>query len=124
MPAWKEGQGLKCTLRPEASKGHRRASLLSSPFSPTLLLHAAPALRPLPPLQLAVTVTQGDKVVAPGTIPANPTAVAALLNRALLGNSYFSKVGGHLTLLLLLLLQLLLLLLLPESFHSCGIDDV
>lgn len=54
----------------------------------------APA--PLPPLQLALTVTQGGKVVAPGAVPAKPDAVAAQLNRALLGNAYFKGVGAFL----------------------------
>ncbi|KAL4428670.1 hypothetical protein ABPG77_009776 [Micractinium sp. CCAP 211/92] len=42
--------------------------------------------------KLALTVTQGGKVVAPGAVPAKPDAVAAQLNRALLGNTYFKGI--------------------------------
>lgn len=53
--------------------------------------HACPTR--LLPLQLAVAVIQGGKVVKPGALPSKPDAVATLLNRALLGNGYFDKVG-------------------------------
>ncbi|KAL4447669.1 hypothetical protein ABPG75_004888 [Micractinium tetrahymenae] len=43
--------------------------------------------------KLAVSVTQGGKVVAPGALPTKPDAVATQLNRALLGNAYFKEIS-------------------------------